>query len=132
MINFREIFKNGLTEDSIYEEINYRNTYAKPLYHIFSDISIDKLRELRDLVPNYHIEDLKRGYHVCNSRVGATHIEKIDELDSFKDDTEASLAAESDGYVFIRELAVDESHPCWDMYLDTPENWEILTQYGLV
>lgn len=78
---------------------------------------------------------MKKGYDIFTSDSseiyipGALHIEKLDELDLFKNDTQASKQAERDGIKLIygMEGVLDGT------YIDTEENREtiikILEQY---
>ena len=71
-------------------------------------------------------KDAKRGYAVFVSDYGngAEHIEKIDEMDVFADDAEAAEQAEKDGIKIIRDMKfIGEDY---GLYLDTPENRELL------
>lgn len=74
-------------------------------------------------------EDAHRGYSVFISDFGngATHIERIDEMDVFDSDDEAAMQAEKDGIKIIRDLKFQSGHVA--NYIDTPENRELLREF---
>lgn len=71
-------------------------------------------------------EDARKGYSIFTSDYGngATHIEKIDDMDAFESDDEAAEQAERDGIKIIHDLELPEEHRA--AYIDTPENRELL------
>lgn len=71
-------------------------------------------------------EDARRGYSVFTSDYGngATHIERIDDMDAFESDAEAVEQAERDGIKIIHDIELPEEHQA--AYIDIPENRELL------
>lgn len=74
-------------------------------------------------------EDARHGYAIFSSDFGngATHIERIDEMDVFDSDDEAAMQAEKDGIKIIRDLKFQSGHVA--NYIDTPENRELLKEF---
>lgn len=76
-------------------------------------------------------EDAHRGYSIFESDFGngATHIERIDEMDVFESDDEAAKQAEKDGIKIIRDMKFSEEH--YANYIDTLKNRELLKDLAI-
>ena len=76
-------------------------------------------------------EDAERGYAIFTSDYGngATHIQKLDDMDVFEDDEEAAKQAEKDGIKLIQDMKFDEENTA--AYIDTPENRELLKDLAI-
>lgn len=76
--------------------------------------------------------DAERGYYKsCCSDYGngATHIQRIDEMDVFFSDWDAAAQAEKDGIKIIRDLVLAAEHDA--PYIDTPANRLLLKPFIL-
>ena len=74
--------------------------------------------------------DAERGYYICccsDYGNGATHIQKIDEMDIFLSDWQAALQAEKDGIKIIRDLLLPIEHDA--PYIDNPTNRLLLQPF---
>ena len=73
----------------------------------------------------------EKGYAVFTSDYGngADHISKIDDMDVFEDDAEATTQAEHDGIKIIHDMKFPLEHEA--AYLDTPENRALLASLAL-
>lgn len=72
-------------------------------------------------------EEAEKGYIIATSKDcgnGATHIERIDCMEVFDGDFEASKQAELNGIKIIRDMKFKKEHIA--AYIDTPENRELL------
>lgn len=76
-------------------------------------------------------EDAERGYAIFTSDYGngATHIQKLDDMDVFEDDEEAAKQAEKDGIKLIHDMKFDDENTA--AYIDTPENRELLKDLAI-
>ena len=74
--------------------------------------------------------DAERGYYICccsDYGNGATHIQKIDEMDIFLSDWQAAFQAEKDGIKIIRDLIFPIEHDA--PYIDNPTNRLLLQPF---
>ena len=72
----------------------------------------------------------ERGYYICccsDYGNGATHIQKIDEMDIFLSDWQAAFQAEKDGIKIIRDLIFPIEHDA--PYIDNPTNRLLLQPF---
>lgn len=76
-------------------------------------------------------EDAERGYAIFTSDYGngATHIQKLDDMDVFEDDEEAAKQAEKDGIKLIHDMKFDDENTA--AYIDIPENRELLKDLAI-
>lgn len=76
-------------------------------------------------------KDARRGYTISMSDYGngATHIQKIDAMDVFRNDWAAAEQAERDGIKIIRDLVLPAEHNA--PYIDTPANRLLLKPFVL-
>lgn len=76
-------------------------------------------------------DEMKRGYGIFYTEgsdfyiENALHIEKIDRLNKFSDDEEATEQAKKDGILFINDIEGIEK----DVYIDTEENRKIIIEF---
>lgn len=111
--------------------VSQTNPWANSSIHSGSNeaISEEMVQEAMDL--GWSEEDAKRGYGVFSSPDvgnGATHIERIDEMDVFESDDDAAIQAEKDGFKIIRDINFPMH--AYANYLDTPENRELLKEFS--
>ena len=76
-------------------------------------------------------DEIKRGYGIfCATGsdfyiTNALHIEKIDEVNKFSDDEEATEQAKKDGILFINDIDGIEKN----IYIDTEENRKVIIEF---
>lgn len=93
----------------------------------YNNLSEEKIKEGFE---NWDLDESLKGYGIFTSDFvdGATHIERIDEMEIFESDYEASLQAEKDGIKIIKDLPKN-----WEFsdvaFIDTKENREKIKKY---
>lgn len=132
-LNYKIIYDAGLTDENLIQEIEYRQkTEGDRLFCLFSTHTTEELRKLESLLHYYTVQNLINGYYMEQDSSGAWYLELVKGLDMYSTIEDAVEQAEHDGYVFIKELTIPNSHPDWHYYLEGYDNIQILLDSGLL